>query len=324
MLIIAIYNIYNIPMRKNDWKLSIVTPFYNEEEAIDLYFKTIKEELSRHNCDWEIIAVDDGSSDSTYKDLSSYHKQDTRIKVVKLSRNFGKEAALTAGLHYATGDAIVPLDSDLQDPPRLLKEMIAHWQDGYDVVIPVREYRSEPFIKRLTASLFYGILNRISDKSFSIKNAGDFRLLDRKVLEVIKQLNEYHRFMKGILSWSGFKCKYISYHRPPRAQGTTKYNYRGMLLYAMDGIFSFSIAPIRIITLLGIITSTIFFIYGGYLIYLKLIFDTAVAGYTSTIVAILCIGGMQLTAIGIIGEYIGRIYNEVKHRPIYVVDETLL
>ncbi len=311
-------------MRKENWKLSIVTPFCNEKEAIELYFSNITNELDKLKCDWEIIAVDDGSTDTTSEDLTSYHNKDNRIKVVKLSRNFGKEAALTAGLHYASGDAIIPLDADLQDPPALIQEMVAHWQEGYDVVIPTRERRDEGFIKRITASTFYGMLNKISDSNFSIRNAGDFRLMDRKVIEVIKQLNEYHRFMKGLLSWPGFKCKYISYHRPDRTQGTTKYSYRKMILYAIDGVFSFSVAPIRLITLAGFLTSLIFFVYGVYMIYNKIMYDTAVLGYTSTIVAILFIGGLQLTAIGIIGEYVGRIYNEAKRRPIYVIDEVLL
>ena len=310
-------------MAKNDWKITIVTPFYNESEAIATYFHTLDKELSGISSNWEIIAVDDGSTDNSYQSLSEFHKKDSRIKIIKLSRNFGKEAALTAGLHYATGDAVIPLDADLQDPPSLIKEMISHWQDGYDLVIPLREKRSEPFSKRISASIFYSIINKISVDNFNIKNAGDFRLMDRKVVEAVKQLNEYHRFMKGILSWPGFKCKYINYKRPGRSEGTTKYSIKKMFLYAIDGVFSFSVAPIRLITLIGMITSLIFFAYGSYMIYMKLVYDTAVPGYTSTIVAILFIGGAQLTAIGIIGEYIGRIYNEVKHRPIYIVDEIL-
>ena len=312
-------------MRNKNWTLSIVTPFYNEELGgmIDIYFQKTITELEKITPNWEIIAVDDGSTDNTFDIIQSYHVKDSRIKVIKLTRNFGKEVALTAGLDHAYGDAVIPLDADLQDPPALFKEMIDYWQQGYDEVIPIRATRQDPFLKKITANLFYGLINRISDKPFIFKNAGDFRLMDKKVINIIRELKEHHRFMKGLLSWPGFSQKHIQYNRPPREHGKTKYNYRAMLLYAIDGIFSFSVVPIRLITLFGFSLSFIIFCYGGFLIYQKLFLNLAIPGYTSTMVAILFLGGIQLTAIGVIGEYVGRIYNEVKKRPLYVVDKIL-
>ncbi len=312
-------------MRNKNWTLSIVTPFYNEELGgmIDIYFQKIITELKKVAANWEIIAIDDGSTDNTFDILQSYHIKDNRIKVIKLTRNFGKEVALTAGLDQANGDAVIPLDADLQDPPALFKEMIDYWQQGYDEVIPIRATRQDPFLKKITANLFYGLINRISEQSFIYKNAGDFRLMDKKVINIIRELKEHHRFMKGLLSWPGFSQKLMEYNRPPREHGKTKYNYKAMLIYAIDGIFSFSVVPIRLITLFGFSLSFIIFCYGGYLIYQKLFLNLAIPGYTSTMVAILFLGGIQLTAIGIIGEYVGRIYNEVKKRPLYVVDKIL-
>lgn len=312
-------------MTNKSWKLGIVTPFYNEEleGMIDTYMKNICKELDKVAPKWEIIAIDDGSSDKTFKILQTYHNKDKRIKVIKLSRNFGKEAALTAGLSYTDSDVVIPIDADLQDPPALFKEMIDLWQEGYDIVIPIRDTRNEPITKRISASIFYYLINKISGKSFHIKNAGDFRLMDRKVVNAIRELKEYHRFMKGLLSWTGFAKKYIKYNRPPREHGLTKYNYAKMFAYAIDGIFSFSTFPIRLITLSGISLSIIFFFYGIYLIYQKIFWDEALAGYTSTMVVILFLGGVQLTALGIIGEYVGRIYNEAKKRPIYIIDKIL-
>lgn len=312
-------------MRNENFKLSIVTPFYNEEQGdmINIYFSELIKELEKITKNWEIICVDDGSIDKTYSILKSYNTRDNRIKVIKLSRNFGKEAALTAGLDLASGDSIVPMDADLQHPPSLIKEMLDHWKNGYDVVIPVRKSRQDPFLKKITSKSFYWFITKISSKEFVVKNAGDFRLMDKKVVNSVKELKEYHRFMKGILSWPGFKMKKIEYDMPERELGETKYNYKQMLSYALDGIFSFSIAPIRFVTFFGIILSLISFGYGVNLIFLKIFFNLSSPGYTSIMVSILFLGGINLIAIGIIGEYVGRIYNETKKRPIYVIDEKL-
>ena len=312
-------------MRKKDFKLTIVTPFYNEEEdgAIDIYFKEVIKEIEKVTDNWEIVTIDDGSKDNTYNMLKANHEKDNRIKVLKLSRNFGKEAALTAGIDYSSGDIVIPMDADLQDSPSLIKVMVKHWRDGYDLVIPVRKVRDDPFFKKLTAKIFYWFINKISSKSSIVNNAGDFRLMDRKAVDATKKLKEYHRFNKGILSWSGFSKKIINYERQNRKYGSTKYNYKQMVSYALDGIFSFSTTPIRFITYIGIIISFISFIYGAYLIYERIFFNTAVAGYTSIMVIILFLGGVTITSLGIVGEYVGRIYNKDKKRPIYVIDEEL-
>ena len=312
-------------MRSKNFKLSIVTPFYNEQDGgmIDIYFTEMKVALAKITENWEIIAVDDGSTDDSYALLKTYHQQDKRIKIIKLARNFGKEIALTAGLHHCKGDATVPMDADLQHPPYLLEEMIKHWQDGYDMVIPLRNTRDESWLKRKTSDLFYWLFAKIVSKEFVIKNGSDFRLLDKKALQAISALNEQHRFMKALLNWSGFSKKFIHYKCDKRQYGETKYNYRKMLAYALDGIFSFSIAPIRLVFIIGFIISLFSFGYGAFLTYEHFFLDLAVPGYTSIMVGILFLGGMQMIALGIIGEYIGRIYQQVKQRPLYVIDEWL-
>ncbi|MCH9853724.1 MAG: glycosyltransferase family 2 protein [Alphaproteobacteria bacterium] len=312
-------------MRPKDFKLSIVTPFYNEQDGgmIDVYFTEVKAALAKITENWEIIAVDDGSTDDSFALLKAYHQKDKRIKIIKLARNFGKEAALTAGLHHCNGDATVPMDADLQDPPYLLEEMIKHWQNGYDMVIPLRDTRDDPLLKTITANLFYWCFARIVSKKFITKHSSDFRLLDKKTLHSISALNEQHRFMKALLNWSGFRKKIIHYRRDKRQYGQTKYNYQKMFAYALDGIFSFSIAPIRLVFIAGFIISLLSFSYGAFLIYKQLFLDIAVPGYTSIMVGILFLGGVQMIALGIIGEYVGRIYQQVKQRPLYVIDELL-
>ncbi len=310
-------------MRKKDFTLSIITPFYNEEEGgmIDVYFAETTKELEKITKNWSIIAIDDGSADNTYDILKSYHLKDKRIKVLKLSRNFGKEAALTAGIDYADADVTIPMDADLQHPPKLIKDMVKLWQDGYDVVIPIRKNRDSIWLQRISIKIFYLLIKKISGKSPIIEHAGDFRLLDRKVLLATKNLKEYHRFMKGLLSWSGFKVTVIEYDVSQREFGKTKFNIVQLITLAMDGIFSFSTAPIRLITFSGAMLALLSFIYGFTQIYQKIIFGTDVSGYTSIIVVVLFLGGANLISLGIIGEYIGRIYDEVKQRPIYVIDE---
>ncbi len=311
--------------RAKNFKLSIVTPFFNEQDGgmIDVFFKTVIEELQKITENWEIIAVDDGSQDDSFTILKSHHQKEKRIKVIKLSRNFGKEAALTAGLNHSTGDAVIPMDADLQDPAYLFEEMISHWQQGYDAVIPIRNNRKENILKRTTASLFYWFFSIISDKRFIIKHASDFRLLDKKIVDSIRELKEYHRFMKGLLNWPGFHKKLIHYNRTKREYGITKFSYKKLFILAIDGIFSFSIAPIRFITFFGFLISILSFSYGAFLAYQQLFAQATAPGYTSLMVGILFMGGLQMIALGVIGEYIGRIYNEVKNRPIYIIDEFL-
>lgn len=308
---------------KKSFKISIVTPFYNEEKGVSDYFKKVLKVLKKITPNYEIICVDDGSSDKTFELLQKQHKKNSNIKVIKLSRNFGKEAALTAGLDFTTGDAIIPIDADLQDPPELIPEMIKQWQAGYKVVLMKRKSRNESWLKKITANLFYYLANKISESSIP-KDTGDFRLMDKKVIEVIKTLREKSRFMKGILSWSGFKTTTILFKRPERLKGTPKQNYKKLFGLALNGIFSFSIIPIRLFTFIGIIVSGFAFIYGTYLILRTIFFGVDLAGYPSLMVAILFFGGVQLIGLGVLGEYIGRIFNETKNRPIYIIDEQLI
>jgi glycosyltransferase involved in cell wall biosynthesis len=309
-------------MKKN-YKLSIITPFYNEEDGIRDYFDKVLKILKKEKINYEIICVDDGSKDKTFELLQKQHKKDSRIKVLKLSRNFGKESALTAGLDFATGDAIIPIDADLQDPPELIPEMIKKWKEGYKVILMKRKSRNEGFLKKFTANLFYNLVNKISDSSIP-KDIGDFRLMDKKVVEVIRRMREKSRFMKGILSWAGFKTEIIYFDRPERFKGKIKQNYKKLIGLALNGIFSFSTLPIRLFTFMGIITSLFAFIYGAYLFFKTVFFGTDLAGYPSIMVAILFFSGVQLLGLGVLGEYIGRVFDETKNRPIYVIEEEIL
>lgn len=298
-------------------KISIVTPFYNEEEGLDEYFETVENVLSDY--DYEIVCVDDGSTDHTLVGLVKRQQGSTRIRVVELSRNFGKEAALTAGLASCSGDCVVIIDADLQDPPSLIPSMVKKWEEGAEVVLAKRSSRdTDTPMKRLSAGWFYAIYNRFAEQPIP-ENVGDFRLLDRKVLDVVNSLGESNRFMKGILSWPGFSTELIEFERPNRSLGHTKWNYRNLFKLSADGIFAFSTLPLRLATLVGIFTSAAAFIYGGFVIVKTLILGVDVKGYASLMVVTLFLGGIILISLGLLGEYLGRIYNEVKGRPIYVV-----
>ena len=300
-------------------KISIVTPFFNEEESLNIFFKEVEYALSDFR--YEIICVDDGSSDKTLEGLLEHKDRNQSIKVVELSRNFGKEAALTAGLKAATGDAVVIIDADLQDPPELISEMVEKWQDGFDVVLAKRKTRdADSFMKRLSAEWFYRIFNRFADEPIP-ENVGDFRLLNRKVLDVINALPEVNRFMKGLLSWPGFRTAVVEYARPDRAAGATKWNYRKLLKLSADGIIAFSTVPLRLATIVGSITSIVAIIYAIFVVGKTIILGVDVPGYASLLVATLTLSGIILLCLGVIGSYLGRIYDEVKGRPIYIVRE---
>ncbi len=304
-------------------KISIVTPFYNEEKSINEYFLVINSVFkSIADVTYEIVAVDDGSVDDTYEILTKYAQEQKNIKVVKLSRNFGKEAALTAGLDHATGDAAIPLDADLQDSPEIIPDMINEWHKGYKVVLAERSNRQDPMLKKFTAFLFYKIAAKIMDSKVP-KNIGDFRLIDRIVLNDIKNLREKNRFMRGLLSWPGYSTSKIYYVRGSRKTGETKYNYKSMMKYALDGIFSFSTFPIRLMFYCGTFISIASFVYALYIIYQKVVYGVGVPGYASLMTIMLFLNGMVLISIGILGEYIGRIFNEVKARPIYLVENII-
>jgi glycosyltransferase involved in cell wall biosynthesis len=301
-------------------KISIITPFYNEEQSISDYFSCIEKIFSELKTNYEIIAVDDGSKDQTHSLLKKFSLQNPNLKIVKLSRNFGKEIALTAGLDFASGDGVIPLDADLQDSPEAIPEMIKKWQEGYKVVIAQRTDRKDSLLKKITAYLFYKLAAKVMDSKIP-KNVGDFRLIDRIALESIKQLRERNRFMRGILSWVGYETAVVEYQRSARKKGKTKYNYKSMIKYALDGIFSFSTFPIRLITYCGFFISCLSFLYGFAIVIGKLFFDKGIPGYASIMSVMLFLSGINFIFIGVIGEYVGRIFTEVKQRPLYVVEE---
>ena len=308
--------------KEENIQLSIVIPCYNEEPNIDYLFERLISVLDPLEITYEIVCVNDGSKDNTLKLLVDYHQRNPAIKVVNFSRNFGKEIALTAGIDYTTGDAVIPIDADLQDPPELIGELIAKWREGYDVVYATRRSRQgESWIKKFTAQSFYRVIQGLTSVKIP-PDTGDFRLMDRKVVEALKQLPETNRFMKGLFSWVGYQQTSILYDRDPRFKGQTKWNYWKLWNFAIEGITSFSSKPLKIWSYIGVLISLISFIYAGFLVIRTLILGTDVPGYASLIVAILFLGGMQLLSLGILGEYLGRIHNEVKRRPLYFVRES--
>lgn len=300
-------------------RLSIVAPCFNEQEVLDLFFDRIEAELGRLGVDYEIVCVNDGSRDHTLAVLLARHQRDPRVKVINLARNFGKETALSAGLDAASGDMVVPIDVDLQDPPELIDQFIAAWENGADVAYGVRvDRKADTPLKRFTAQGFYRAFNRLSDVDLPY-NAGDFRLMDRRVVEVLRQLPERNRFMKGLFAWVGFRQEAIPYARPERAAGTSSWRYWKLWNFALDGITSFSTAPIRIWSYVGLVAGVLAVGVAGLLVLRTLMFGRDVPGYPSLMVVILMSFGLQMLAIGSLGEYVARIYQEVKGRPLYVV-----
>lgn len=300
--------------------VSIVVPVFNEEESIALFVETTRKVLKSAQLSFEIIFVNDGSVDDTFKCLIKAADDDGSIQIVNLSRNFGKELALTAGIDHCRGDVIIPMDVDLQDPPDLIPLFVERWREGYDVVYGARTSREkDSYSKRASAVGFYRVFNRLANVKIP-DDAGDFRLLDRRVADVIRQMPERNRFMKGIFAWAGFRTTSISYERPQRAAGSTKWNYWRLWNLALEGIINFSSTPLRIWTYIGATIALISFSYGAFIALRTIIFGIDLPGYASLMVAILFLGGIQILSIGIIGEYISRIFIEVKARPMYVVD----
>ena len=309
-------------MSKQSFTISLVVPVYNEEESIDTFIETIDKELAPLRDQLEIVFVNDGSRDKTREVVEKAIERDSRVTLINLARNFGKEAAMTAGLAHARGDAIVPMDVDLQDPPALVLEFVRMWQEeGYDTVYGVRTDRNaDTPMKRLTAGGFYRFFNAVSTTTKIPENAGDFRLMDRRVVEAINQLPERNRFMKGLFAWAGFRSIGVPYARPERAAGTTKFNYWKLWNFALDGLFSFSSWPLRVWSYIGAAVAGISFLYMMVII-LKVIFiGVDSPGYASLMCVILFLGGMQLLSIGIMGEYIGRMFLEVKQRPVLLIE----
>jgi glycosyltransferase involved in cell wall biosynthesis len=301
-------------------KISIITPFYNEEEGVDYFYEALLPIFSQiEDIEFEVICVDDGSRDATLNKLISVAEKDYRFSVIELSRNFGKEAALTAGIDAAAGDAIIPIDADLQDPPELIPEMIKEWRNGAEVVLARRIDRSsDSFLKRKTAEIFYRFHNSLSTIQIP-ENVGDFRLMDRIAVDALKQLPEQHRFMKGLFAWIGFKTVTLDYVRQPRITGTTKFSGWKLWNFALEGITGFSAAPLKFWSYLGGIGALVTFFYAIFIISRTLIYGVDIPGYASLLVAVLFFGSLQLISVGMLGEYIGRIYMETKHRPLYLI-----
>lgn len=300
--------------------LSLIVPMHNESEMCAIFFDRVIPILQGLTEDYEVICVNDGSRDDTLEILTGFHVQNPRIKIVNLSRNFGKEAALTAGIDFAIGDAIIPIDADLQDPPELIPDLVKRWREGFDTVLAVRRDRqSDSYLKRTTANMFYRVIGRLSEVPIPA-NAGDFRLLDRTVVEALKLLPERRRFMKGLYAWAGFNSSSIEYSRTPRVAGDTKWGFWGLWNFALEGIFSFTTLPLRIWTYVGLGTAVFAGIYGLYIVLYTLIYGSDVPGYASLIVLLLFFSGMNMIGLGILGEYVGRIFTEVKQRPLYLVE----
>ena len=294
---------------------------YNEEEVIDIFFNSVEKCLANVDVDYEIVCINDGSSDSTLEKLLIHRNRNSKIKIISFSRNFGKETALSAGLDCCTGDAAIPLDCDLQDPPELVIRMVEKWSEGYDVVLAKRIDRSsDGAIKRWTSSLFYKLIGKMAEIKIP-DNIGDFRLMDRKVLTVLKQYPERSRFMKGIFASLGFRSVTIEYVRPERVAGTTKWNYFSLYKLAIEGIISFTTMPLKIWSYIGVTTAILSVGYGIFLIIKTLVYGVDTPGYASLMVVILFMSGLILMCLGILGEYISRIFIEVKQRPLYIISE---
>lgn len=300
--------------------MSVVVPVYNEQDSVGLFVDTIKPVLDGLDCEHEIVFVNDGSRDGTLAALIGRARSDGAIRVVDLSRNFGKEAAMTAGLDIARGDVIVPMDVDLQDPPELLADFLREWRAGHDVVYGVRVSRAaDSWLKRATAGLFYRLFNAVSPTPIP-ENAGDFRLMDRRVVEVLKTLPERTRFMKGLFGWVGFDAVGVPYERPERAEGTTKWNYRKLFNFAIDGLVGFSSLPLKVWSYVGAVVAALAFVHGLFIVGSTLVSGVAVPGYASLMTVVLFLGGIQLITLGVLGEYVARMFVELKQRPVYVLD----
>ena len=299
--------------------ISLVMPAYNEQGTIGIAFERLEKVFAELPYEWELIFVNDGSTDGTLAEVRAYQSCAFQMIVVDLSRHFGKEAALSAGLRAASGDAVVPIDADLQDPPEVVLEMISRWDNGAEVVVARRSHRgADGWAKRISAQWFYRIFNKISEVAIP-ENVGDFRLMDRSVVDVVNSLPENRRFMKGLFAWAGFRTEEIEYVRPARTSGTTKFNAFRLLNLATEGITSFSTAPLRLVTYLGTSVAIAAMIYGTYIVLRTLVFGIDLPGYASIVSLLTFLSGIQLLGIGIVGEYVGRSYIESKSRPSYVI-----
>lgn len=305
--------------------LSVVVPCYNEQEVLPEFHRRLAAAMDGIGMAWEVVYVNDGSRDTTLQVMTGLAAADPHVAVVNLSRNFGKEIALTAGLDHARGsDGVVVIDADLQDPPEVIPQLIAGWRSGYDIAYAQRSARhGEGWLKRSTASMFYRLMQRLGGRVQLPQDTGDFRFMSRRSLDALLQLREQHRFMKGLFAWVGFPAVAVPYERAPRAAGETKWNYWKLWNLSLEGITSFTVGPLKIATYLGLVTSLIAGIYLLQLVVLTLLFGNPTPGYPSLMAVVLFLGGVQLMTLGIIGEYLGRIFNETKGRPLYIIERHL-
>jgi glycosyltransferase involved in cell wall biosynthesis len=300
--------------------LAVVVPAYNEGEGLHAFHARLAPVLDGLDLDSRVIYVDDGSKDDTWAVMQALAASDPRVATLRLSRNFGKELAMTAGLDYADADAVVVIDADLQDPPEIIAQFVERWREGYDVVYGTRaERHGESWLKKATAAMFYRVIGRISPTPIPA-DTGDFRLLGRRAHQALKGLRERHRFMKGLFAWVGFRQVALVYQRDPRHAGTSKFNYWKLWNFAIEGITSFSAAPLKLATYVGVLTALVAFGFGLWVVGKAIVFGDPVRGYPSLMAVMLFLGGVQLMALGVIGEYLGRLFMESKQRPLYLLD----
>ena len=302
--------------------VSVVIPVYNEEETLETLAARLTESLDALGEPWEVIFVNDGSADRSGELLRRFHERDPRLKSISLSRNFGHQVAISCGLDYASGDGVIVMDGDLQDPPEVLPGMVARWREGWDVVYAVRQHRKENFVMRTAYKTFYWVLHKVSYLDIPL-DSGDFSLIDRRVVDLLKAMPERNRFVRGLRTWVGLRQTGYEYARAARYAGESKYSLPKLLRLAYDGLVSYSYVPLRMVSNIGFLVSLSALGYMTYLLAARMLGDQTIQGWTSTVVIVLFLGGIQLLALGIIGEYIGRIFDEVKQRPQYVVAETL-
>ena len=303
--------------------ISMVVPCHNEAQSLNSFLQAMNAALDTiADVSFELVFIDDGSTDATLATLRAFANDDPRISILELSRNFGKEAALTAGIDFASGDAVIPIDADLQDPPALIPALVGKWREGCEVVLAQRVNRNtDSLLKRVTAHLFYRLHNKLAAHAIP-ENVGDFRLMDRKVIDALKRFPERGRFMKGLFAWVGFRTATVEYERAPRIADVSKFGFWRLWNFAIEGITGFSTLPLRVWTYFGFIVSLCAFIYGVFMLIRTLLYGNDVPGYASLMVSVMFLGGLQLMGLGVIGEYIGRVHQESKGRPIYIVRRT--
>ena len=298
---------------------SVVVPVFDEAQVLALFHRRLTAAMQGLGA-WEVVYVDDGSRDGSLVLLEALHADDPRIAIVSLSRNFGKEIATTAGLEHAAGDAVIVIDADLQDPPEVIPELVAAWREGFDMVYAERRVRDgESWLKTQTAEAFYRLMQHLGRVRLP-RNVGDFRLMSRRAVDAVLQLREQHRFMKGLFAWVGFPAKAVLYDRAPRHAGRSKWSYWKLWNLAIEGITGFTVMPLKIATYVGLLVALLAVVYGAQVVVKTLLFGNPVAGYPSLMTVMLFLGGVQLLTLGVIGEYLGRVFNETKRRPLYLVE----